>query len=95
MINFKMRSDEEDFIEIVANGGCNSPLGKLGGRQELNLVPGCYEMGTQMHEFMHALGVMHTFTRPDRDQYVDVFIDRVKPEMRFNFDINDYQFRKE
>ena len=95
VINFKMRSDEEDFIEIISDGGCNSPLGKLGGRQPLNLDPGCYEMGTQMHEFMHAPGVMHTFTRPDRDQYVDIFLDMVEPHMRFNYDLNDDQFRKE
>ena len=95
VINFKMRSDEQDYIEILADAGCSSVLGKQGGRQTLSLIPGCFEIGTQMHEFMHALGVMHTFTRPDRDQYVDVFIDRVEPSMRFNYDINDYQFRKE
>ena len=95
VINFKMRSDEEDFIEIFGNAGCSSPLGKLGGRQTLSLADTCWEMGTQMHEFMHALGVMHTFTRPDRDQYVDIFLDMVKPHMRFNYDLNDDQFRKE
>ena len=91
-----MRSDEQDFIEIERGAGCSSPLGKLGGRQDLSLADGCMEMGTQMHEFMHALGVMHTFTRRDRDQYVDIFIDRVEPHMRFNYDLNDdWQFRKE
>ena len=92
-----MRSDEEDSIKITRGPGdqCSADLGMLGGLQTTNFADNCWEMGTQMHEFMHSLGVMHTFTRRDRDQYVDVFIQYVEPSKRFNYDINDYQFRIE
>ena len=39
------------------------------GRQELNLEDRCFvnqPIGTVEHEFLHALGVYHEHTRPDR-----------------------------
>ena len=47
---------------------CWSYVGMVGGRQELNLGDWCFNVGTGTveHEFIHALGVYHEQTRPDR-----------------------------
>jgi hypothetical protein len=61
--SFIPRTVEDDYIAILKNAsleggeGCWSKLGKRGGRQPLSLSTGCtYDVGTPIHEFMHALG---------------------------------------
>ncbi|CBY18665.1 unnamed protein product [Oikopleura dioica] len=39
----------------------------------------------QVHEFMHALGINHEQTRPDRDDYITVNYDVIQPPLGFNF----------
>ena len=34
---------------------------------------------------MHALGIWHEQMRPDRDQYVKILFENVKPEKKHNF----------
>ena len=41
--------------------------------------------GTIQHEFMHALGFLHEHVRPDRDQHVDVFHDRVVDKFKSQY----------
>ena len=37
--------------------GCYSHIGRIGGKQDLSLGDGCARnVGTPLHEFMHALG---------------------------------------
>ncbi|ALC46381.1 CG6974 [Drosophila busckii] len=88
-VRFKQRSNEKDYISIV-NGktGCWSSMGRIGGRQEVNLQsPNCLRTyGTPIHELMHALGFMHEQNRHERDRFVQVLSENVKPEMLVNFD---------
>ena len=44
------------------------------------------DMGTIEHEFLHALGVHHEQTRPDRDQFVDIFWNNIDPKQKSNFE---------
>ncbi|KAL7730856.1 hypothetical protein ACLKA6_003614 [Drosophila palustris] len=88
-VRFKPRTSEKDYISI-GNGktGCWSSIGRLGGRQEVNLQsPNCLRTyGTPIHELMHALGFLHEQNRHERDAYVKVLSENIKPSMMVNFD---------
>lgn len=88
-IRFRPRLSESDYISIVSgNSGCWSSVGRMGGRQEVNLqVPGCTtKIGTILHEFMHAVGFLHEQNRSDRDEYITVNWGNIRPGTQSNFD---------
>ncbi|CAG7816301.1 unnamed protein product [Allacma fusca] len=60
-----------DYVDVTNEPrGCFSNLGRQGGRQQLNLGPGCTIVAIIQHEFLHALGVIHEHTRPDQNDNV-------------------------
>jgi len=75
------------FIERGGGGsGCWSYVGRLGGRQALNLeAPGCVHQGTATHEVIHALGFFHEQSRPDRDEFVNILWGNIAGDMAYNF----------
>ncbi|XP_008547968.1 zinc metalloproteinase nas-4 [Microplitis demolitor] len=80
--------DRDDYIRITAgNTGCWSSVGRIGGRQDVNLqVPGCVmKKGTVIHELMHAVGFIHEQSRYDRDDFVDIQWQNIKPGNHINF----------
>uniref|UniRef100_A0A182MEZ6 Metalloendopeptidase n=1 Tax=Anopheles culicifacies TaxID=139723 RepID=A0A182MEZ6_9DIPT len=87
-IRFVPRTKERDYVVIEGrSSGCWSAVGRMGGRQVLNLQRnGCLQMeGTIVHELMHALGFLHEHTRHDRDRYVNIFFRNVRPNLVSNF----------
>ncbi|KAL6428199.1 hypothetical protein ACFW04_008498 [Cataglyphis niger] len=88
-IRFKPYTGEEsDYIRITAgNSGCWSSVGRIGGRQDVNLqVPGCLtQRGTVIHELMHAVGFLHEHSRYERDDYVDILWQNISPGHTHNF----------
>ena len=40
---------------------------------------GCAFMGGVLHQILHALGFAHEHARDDRDKYVEVHSDNIKP----------------
>ena len=42
-------------------------------------------VGLMVHELLHVLGMVHTQTRPDRDQYIKVIERNIIPRSRFNY----------
>lgn len=86
-IRFKPYTGEEnDYIRITAgNSGCWSSVGRIGGRQDVNLqVPGCLtQKGTAIHELMHAVGFLHEHSRYERDDYVNILWQNISPSIYF------------
>lgn len=62
----------------VYNFRCWSYVGKIGGRQDLSLEVGCGSLPTAAHELMHAMGVYHTQSPTDRNNYVDIYWDKIQ-----------------
>lgn len=46
--------------------------------QFIYLTPSCLlEKGVILHEILHALGMFHEQSRPDRDDYVNLYRDNI------------------
>lgn len=87
-LKFKSRNGEADFIFFQAGEsgtGCFGDLGRIGGRQIVNLEGGCFETGVIAHVLGHALGFEHEHTRSDRDEFIKVYPERIEPEYRLQF----------
>ncbi|XP_056419481.1 astacin-like metalloendopeptidase [Hyla sarda] len=79
-IQFVSRSTENDYLSIEDGSGCWSYVGKMGGKQTMSLsMAGCIKYNIIQHEFMHALGFYHEFTRSDRDDYIDIMWQNISP----------------
>ncbi|CAL8138890.1 unnamed protein product [Orchesella dallaii] len=92
-IRFVQRTNEPDWVFIdrgTPNSGCWSYVGRIGGRQNLNLQPGpgahCIWHGTAAHEMIHAIGFFHEQSRIDRDDYVIIQWDNIQPGTEGNFE---------
>ncbi|OLP87181.1 Zinc metalloproteinase nas-4 [Symbiodinium microadriaticum] len=75
-----------------SGNGCWADIGMstsmFGGNQKLNLqAPGCDNCGTATHEILHALGMAHEQQRPDRDDFVSIIWNNIKPGMDTQFAI--------
>lgn len=68
-VDFVVRSTQSNYIQFQTSTGCSSNVGRIGGRQYVNLASGC-STGNTIHELLHALGMYHEHTRCNRDSYV-------------------------
>ncbi|KAB0791522.1 hypothetical protein PPYR_03322 [Photinus pyralis] len=81
------RTSDRDWVHITSKGrGCFSKVGRVGGRQTLNLArAGCTSAGVVLHELMHVIGFLHEHNRPDRDEYVRVYQENILDGAQENF----------
>lgn len=77
-MRFPTRTTEADYVVFrsTTNGWGSSSLGMVGGEQTIYLPTGT-DAALVAHEVGHALGLYHEHARPDRDQYINVYNDRV------------------
>jgi biotin-(acetyl-CoA carboxylase) ligase len=60
-------------------------VGRRGGKQVISLGTGC-NVGSTIHEIGHALGLWHEQSRSDRDQYIEIVWENIKPNRESNFE---------
>ncbi|XP_047368269.1 seminal metalloprotease 1-like [Vespa velutina] len=81
------KESDTDYVRIQGNrSGCWSMVGRHGKGQVLNLqVGGCVRHGVVVHELMHALGFYHQQSAANRDEWVVIHWDNIKPGKEHNF----------
>ncbi|CAH1790161.1 unnamed protein product [Owenia fusiformis] len=84
-IRWVPRTTESAYVKIIKGGGCYSNVGTLRRVQTLSLGRGCWNKGIIIHEMMHAVGFWHEQSRSDRDNYVTIMLQNVRPGMEHNF----------
>nr|XP_022287475.1 zinc metalloproteinase dpy-31-like [Crassostrea virginica] len=79
---------DTDFLLFTGeSSGCWSYVGKLTGRQIINLEPPhCSSVSTALHEIMHALGMAHEQQRSDRDLFIKLLPENIDQDYMHNFD---------
>ena len=90
-VRYVPRTNQPDYVFITktdqGDNGCNSAIGKSprGGPQTISLDSACLTPHAIIHEATHALGFDHTQCRSDRDKFVDVLWNNIKPGFEHNF----------
>jgi len=85
-VKFVPRKNEEDYVIFRSKPHvCSSHVGRRGGGQHVTLGSGCMRIGTVLHEMMHALGVIHEQSRPDRDEHIIVKMENIEEKYLHNF----------
>jgi hypothetical protein len=102
-VRFVRRANQKDFILFRHGQECSSHVGRksglFDGKQHINLRPNCSPV-TIAHEIGHAAGLIHEHQRSDRNDFVRVEEDNIKPGREKDFariddsiNLTDYDYR--
>lgn len=87
---------QKEYVEITDEPrGCFSKVGyKKDNVRQMNLQnhavgQGCFRLGSVMHEIMHILGFYHQHASPNRDEYVKIIAENIRPGAENNFNIQE------
>ncbi|GMU11532.1 Dot/Icm T4SS effector LegP [Corallococcus caeni] len=90
-VRFVPRVNQPNYVQFFDGGGgqCYSHFGmRNDGMQKLSVGDYCDVKGVVLHGMNHTLGFSHEISRPDRDRYVTIEVNKVKREMLFYFTID-------
>jgi hypothetical protein len=87
-VDFRPRDGEADFVHIQASTLNNSEVGRIGGRQIINITSWNAKF-RMVHELGHTLGFYHEQSRSDRNDYITINWDNIDSTNRHNFVISD------
>ena len=86
----------ESFIEIINGEGCYSNLGWEYPHGYINVLSlnagGCLNSPTIQHELLHAMGMEHEQSRPDRDDYINIHYEYIEEYLLSQFEKLPSQF---
>lgn len=78
----------------VTEKHCLSYVGRIDGPQPLYISSEC-EWHHIVHEILHALGLWHEHSRPDRDQYISILWEHIPPEYHSQFEVMPEKLAKD
>ncbi|KAH9638418.1 hypothetical protein HF086_007725 [Spodoptera exigua] len=92
-ITFRPREKDDEHAVIIqgtkdgcfSNVGFSTPDDEGEIRQVLNLAKGCFKHGTVVHEMLHTIGFYHMQSTYDRDDFVTILWENIKPGHEHNF----------
>ena len=86
-IKFVQHTNQMDYVRFRSRSddGCSSHVGREGGEQTIKIGPRCNRQHTILHEMLHALGVWHEHSRPDRDSFVEILPNNIEVGREHDF----------
>ena len=87
-ITFIPRREEADYVYFKMGDielALDSPVGRQGGRQDINGASLGFTAASVIHEIGHSVGLFHEQGRQDRDAFVNVNVSNVMEGQEHNF----------
>lgn len=97
-IQFRQRIPSDPYYIVIKEAleGCSSTVGQNTGVDMERTVALdkdiCFSQPLIMHELLHVLGFYHEQSRPDRDDYIEIFYENIEPDMIGNFAKYDHTY---
>eukprot|EP00188_Purpureofilum_apyrenoidigerum_P001674 Plantae.Rhodophyta-Purpureofilum_apyrenoidigerum.ctg19468.p1 GENE.Plantae.Rhodophyta-Purpureofilum_apyrenoidigerum.ctg19468~~Plantae.Rhodophyta-Purpureofilum_apyrenoidigerum.ctg19468.p1 ORF type:complete len:432 (+),score=43.86 Plantae.Rhodophyta-Purpureofilum_apyrenoidigerum.ctg19468:170-1465(+) len=77
---------DQDRCRSTSLGREEWPVVQIDVPQDVYIPEKCLNLGTVIHELLHALGFKHEHQRPDRDDHVEVLYSKIKDSKKGQFD---------